>query len=302
MPGKRSSKQPAPATEIQDDPGDMPAAEEEEEWVRKTRSDADQPRMWQRDIGAFRWIGEQGAASTDDLRELLGREAAGPTKQPGLLSKTRVRHIIEERWEPAKMVYANTMLNKKWVWPTKRALQRAGLPFAPHRPADINLNHIQQCNRIRLYLEGHYWNRGLMGSWESERMIELSKKEWKAKQKADSITYIPDQYRIPHMPDAIFTYHNTKEQKDDWWVFVEVEVSLKRPEKLNDIVYNLGVYGLTWYYVDMDPKKGIYDGLMDALNTLTGRQERLKSRFWIYDLAEPTKLVYHYERPKQQSG
>ena len=97
------------------------------------------------------------------------------------------------------------------------------------------------------------------------------------------------------MPDAIFTYRNKKDTTDRW-TFIEVEVSLKRPEKLNDIVYNLGVYGSNiWYYIDMDPKKGIFNGLKDALETLTGRDERLRSKFWIYDLAEPDKLIYHYE-------
>jgi len=302
MPGKRVSKQSDPR-EIQDDqPGSMPTNDdEEEEWVRKTRSDADQPRMWQRDIGAFRWIGEQGAANTDDLRELLGREAAGPTNQPGLLTKTRIRHIIEKRWLPAKMVYSDTMLGKKWVWPTKRALQRAGLPFATHRPADVNLNHLHHCNRIRLYLERCYSGEGQWGSWESERMIELSKKDWKAKHKADPSIYIPSSYEMWHMPDAIWRFRDRGDTQD-YQAYIEVEVSQKRPEKLNEIVLELARHGTTWYYADMDPRKGVYKGLMDALNTLTDRLLHYKENFWIYDLADPNTLVYHYEAPKKKSG
>ena len=198
------------------------------------------------------------------------------------------------------MVYWDTMMGRKWVWPTKRALKRADLPFAPHRPADVNLNHIHHCNRIRLYLERLYWTQKLPGSWESERLIERSKKEWKVKQKADSSIFIPDRYQLWHMPDAIWTFRN-KGQTQDRWVFIEVEVSQKSLEKLADILYNLGTYGTTWYYVDMDPKKGVYDRLMEALDTLTGGAERFKSRFFFYDLAEPNKLVYHYEQPEQKS-
>jgi hypothetical protein len=292
MPGKRVSEEQDQEDEILDD-------EWEDEIERKKRSDADQPRIWERDIKIFRWIGEQGAASADNLRELAGREAAGPTKEPGLLSKARIRHLIEDRWLPAKMVYEDTMMGRRWIWLTKRALQRVGLPFAPHRPADVNLNHIHHVNRIRLYLERLYWSQELPGSWESERMIERAKKEWKERRRADSGIYIPDQYELWHMPDAIFYYRNTKSQKDDYWAFIEVETSQKRPEKLADIIHNLATHGVTWYFVDTDPKKGVYTGLIDVLATLTGRDERLRARFWLYDLMEPTRLLYHYEKPKQ---
>ncbi len=62
-----------------------------------------------------------------------------------------MRHIIEERWEPAGMVYYKTLLGKQWVWLSKRGLHAADLPWSPHRPADINLEHIHQVNRVRLY-------------------------------------------------------------------------------------------------------------------------------------------------------
>jgi hypothetical protein len=122
----------------------------------KRRRDAGLPRMKPRDIKAFRWTGEQGAARRDDLQELLGRMPEGETNEPGRLSASRMRHIIEERWEPAGMVYYKTLLGKQWVWPTRRGLHAAGLPWSPHRPADINLEHIHQINRVRLYLEGLY--------------------------------------------------------------------------------------------------------------------------------------------------
>ena len=264
------------------------------------RSDADQPRMGERDITALGWIGEQGAASAENLQELLGRQAAGLTKEPGLLSKTRIRHIIEDRWEPAGMVYTDTMMGRKWVWPTKRALQRAGLPFAPHRPgADINLNHLHSCNRLRLDLERLY---PVYGSWESERMVERTKKEWRVKKKADEYTTIPPEYDMWHMPDAIWRYRN-KGDAYDYQVFIEVEISAKRPEKLAAILRELARHGTTWYFVDMDPRKGVYDGLMEAIESLGDRLGKYKSSFYFYDLADLNTLVYHYEEEeKRKSG
>jgi len=308
MPGQgnRSPRPARPAAEDHqpDEVEELPVEEDDDDLVpRKRRSDADQPRMGARDIYAFGWMGEQGAASADDLRVILGRQAAGPTKQRGLLSKTRVRHILEERWLPAKMVYADIMLGKKWVWPTRRALQRAGLPFSPHRPADVNLYHLQQCNRIRIYLEDSYRRRDLPGSWESERMIELSKKDWRAKRKADSSIYIPDEYDTWHMPDAIWRFRH-KDDKEDVvrTAFIEVETSPKRPDKLDEIVLNLAQHGTTWYFVDMDPRRGVFKALTDALGRLDGRLAHYKENFYLYDLADPDKLVWEYEKPPKPSS
>jgi hypothetical protein len=159
--------------------------------------------MRPRDIKSFRWIGEQGAARRDDLQELLGRMPEGQTNEPGRLSASRMRHIIEERWKPAGMVYYKTLLGKQWVWLSKRGLHAADLPWSPHRPADINLEHIHQVNRVRLYLEDLYWSKKLKGEWESERWYERRKKEWLALGKADSDVYVPYEYRMLHVPDGL---------------------------------------------------------------------------------------------------
>lgn len=42
----------------------------------------------------------------------------------------------------------------------------------------------------------------------------------------------------------------------------------------------------------MDAKKGVYATLLEALDELP---DELKSSFYFYDLAEPEKLVYHFQ-------
>jgi hypothetical protein len=274
------------------------AKDQEEPKKRKKRSDAGIPRLEERDALALKWIGEQGAASADNLRYLLGRMSEYELDEPDCLSVSRVRHIIEDHWLPAKVVEADNMLGKKWVWPTRRGLNRAGLPFfSPHRPADINLNHIHHCNRIRLYLEGLYGRLGLPGSWESSRMIERSRKEWKARKKEDPGVYIPDEYRCWHMPDALWTYRNQGDTEDSV-VFIEVEVSSKGVDRTYDILLDLARHGTTWYFVNMDEKKGVFKTLTDALEKFTGREERYRGRFYLYDLTEPDKLVWEYRKEK----
>lgn len=255
----------------------------QEQPPRQQRSDAGIPRMQERDIACFRWIGEQGAINTDALQDLLGRQPGGATKEEERLSKTRVRHIVEDRWEPAGMVYSDTMLGKKWVWLTKRGLHRADLPFASHRPADINLNHIHHSNRVRLDLEAAYE----IGQWESERMIERSKREWKIRKKERPGTYIINQYRMWHMPDAIWSYR--EDDGSDTWTFIEVEVSSKGLKKTTEIMQELGKHGITWYFADLDQRKGVYPILLEALKTLP---EPFHGQFYIYDLAQLAKQVY----------
>ncbi len=271
------------------------AKEQQEARQRKVRSDAGIPRLSERDVSALRLIGDQGAMSADHLRDVLGRLSEYELDEPDRLSATRVRHILEERWLPAHVVEVDTILGKKWVWLTRRGLNRAGLPFSPHRPADITINHLHHVNRIRLYLEGLYSSLSLPASWESARWIERSKKEWKARKKADSGLDVPDEYETWHMPDALWTFRNTGDIDDDK-VFIEVELSSKGLERTSDILLDLARHGTTWYYVEMDPKKGVYKTLMQALESLSGRLEHYRSHFYFYDLAEPNKLVYEYQK------
>lgn len=259
----------------------------EEKKERKPRSDAGIPRMQDRDIEALRWIGEQGAASVDHLRDLLGRMSEWETDEPDRLSATRVRHIIEDRWEPAQMVSTENILGKKWVWLTRRALSRVDLPFAPNRPADITVNHLSHINRIRLHLERLYWSKNLPGTWESTRFIERSKKEWKALEKDDPLVFIPHQYRTWHMPDGIWTHRN-KDQAEDHVAFIEVEISSKGLERTERILSNLARHGSTWYFVDTE-KKYLLATLKEAIDHLDQRDKRIdhKARIHFYDLYRP---------------
>lgn len=261
--------------------------EQKEERQRKVRSDAGIPRLFERDIKALQWIGDMGAANVDILRDLLGRLSDHRLEEEDRLSATRVRHILEDRWLPARVVEADHVMGKKWVWLTRRGLNRVKQPFSPHRPADVTANHLHQINRIRLDLEAAY---PISGSWESARWIERNKKLWKTRKKETS-TVIPDEYETWHMPDALWTFRNDGETSDQR-VFIEVELSSKGIERTAEIMLNLARHGTTWYFVDTNPKKHVYETLMEALNGFTGPQEQYKSCFYFYDLANPDKLLF----------
>ena len=180
--------------------------------IRRVRSDAGVPRLQPRDIQVLRWVAEQGAANVDHLRLLLGRLSEYELDDDlDRLSVTRVRHIIEDHWLPAKVIESESILGQRWIWLTRRGLNRVDAPFSPHRPADTTVNHLHHINRVRLDLEGIYQDAG---RWESVRMIEQSKKQWKMQRKADSLTYIPREYETWHMPDGLWFYRHDETSKE----------------------------------------------------------------------------------------
>jgi len=130
-------------------------------------------------------------------------------------------------------------------------------------------------------------------------MIEQSRKEWKAIEKDDPLAFVPRRYKMAHMPDAIWTYRNKKDQLEDSEVFIEVELTSKGLERTERVFHDLARHGITWYYVDLNPKKQhLFETLKDALDGLDERRDH-RSRFYFYDLANPSKLVYHLKRPQE---
>jgi hypothetical protein len=266
---------------------------------RKIRRDASTPRMNDRDIHAFHWIGEQGAASIENLQELLGRphmrellgsQAGETTKEAEKLSATRVRHIIEERWAQAGMVNCEMILGRKCVWLSQRALHMAGLPFSPHRPALSQLDHLHHVNRIRLYLERLSNSANLSSHWESACWFERKQQEWRVRQKAEPDISIPDVYCMRHTPAGIWTFRDEGTTVDS---SVIIEVSANRSWNFDLVLRELyACKGVVWFFVEMDPKQAVFSGLKRIFEKLNDQD---KSRFYFYDLAEPGRLVYHFE-------
>lgn len=227
------------------------------------------------------------------MRELLGSLAGETTKEAEKLSATRVRHIIEDRWARAGMVNHDMILGKKWAWLTRRALHTVGLPFSPHRPADCGLNHMQHVNRIRLHLERLSGSGNLLGRWESECWYKRNQQEWSIRKKEEPAISVPGIYRMSHTPAGIWTFRDERDSADSSAI-IEVKANAKGSRLLELVLHELAICeGTVWYFVEMDPKKGEFSGLIDIFEKLDDQD---KTRFFFYDLAEPGRLVYHLER------
>ena len=108
-------------------------------------------------------------------------------------------------------------------------------------------------------------------------------------QKDDPTVSMPRHYKMWHMPDGIWTFRN-KDHTEDHVAFIEVEMSSKGLDRTQKILSDLARHGITWYYVDRK-KKHLLATLIEALDSLDDRFNH-RSRFYFYDLAEPTQLVY----------
>jgi len=143
-----------------------------------------------------------------------------------------------------------------------------------------------------LYLENLYWGKKLKGEWESERWFVRRKKEWAALKKADPSTYIPDVYRMNHTPDGLWRFRSTG-SNTDYLAIIEVETSAKHKDQLRQIMDELATYvPVVWYFVDMNPEEGVYDGLMEVLEEIDKSD---RGRFVFYDLADLRRQVYHFK-------
>ncbi len=71
------------------------------------------------------------------------------------------------------------------------------------------------------------------------------------------------------MPDALWSYRNTNDTTEKK-VFIEVEVSSKGIDRTADILLDLAQHGVTWYFVNMDTKKGCVSDACEGIGDVYG--------------------------------
>ena len=230
----------------------------------KRRSDYGTVRATARDLDLLRWIGDQFAVNTDQLKILMNRwkRAHEPDWQEASISDETVKWLIK-RWRKAGWVESRKLLAREpaWVWLSKDGLTEMGLEYPVYTPAVGRLNHIYHVNMVRLYIEK---KRGDEVQWISERQINVErKKEGKR-----------------HMVDGEAVYQGTV-------IGVEVEQTQKSKRRLASIVRELQQdYEAVWYFV-ADPAM---EAVREAISRIEGTDNQDKWRnFIIYPLADALK-------------
>ena len=230
----------------------------------KRRSDYGTVRATARDLDLLRWVGDQFAVNTDQLKILMNRwkRANEPDWLEESISDETVRWLIK-RWRKAVWVESRKLLAREpaWVWLSKAGLTEMGLKYPDYTPAVGRLRHIYHVNMVRLYIEKR---RGDEVQWISERQINVErKKEGKR-----------------HMVDGEAVYQGTV-------IGVEVEQTQKSKRRLASIVRELQQdYEAVWYFV-ADPAM---DAVREAISRIEGTDNQGTWRsFIIYPLADALK-------------
>jgi len=208
--------------------------------------------LHERDVLALHWIAEQYAISLDHLQLLLGRYALAPTKTPGTLSLTRVRHTVE-RWRRAGLVATKKILASQptWVYLTNKGLAELGLTWHMYEPRAGSCTHLYYINQVRLMAEAKGYQ------WKSERVLNQ----------------FPATGERRHRPDAEVT------TATDGPFPIEVEITRKNEKSLSSILRTLlQQYSVVWYFVMTDIKPYVIQVIQRQL------PPEAQPRIRIYDL------------------
>jgi len=191
------------------------------------RSDYETVRATARDLHLLRWIGDQFAVDTSQLKVLMNRwkRFHEPDWNEASLSDETVKRLLV-RWRKAGWIENRKLLahRPQWVWLSKIGLDDMGLSYPYRTPAVGRLNHIYHVNMVRLYTEGRLGNEA---EWISERQVN-------AERKADD---------KKHLVDGEVVYQDTV-------IGIEVEQTQKTKRRLASILYELQEdYVAVWYFV-----------------------------------------------------
>lgn len=125
-----------------------------EDTKRSTRSDAGKTVWTDRDIYALTWIAQQYTIHLHHLQRLLAELPGHGAKCPDQLSEGAARDVVT-RWKKAGWVKTEFLRVHEpfWIWPTRAALYKLGLPYPYKDIAQTrldDLNHLAAINEIRL--------------------------------------------------------------------------------------------------------------------------------------------------------
>ena len=142
-----------------------------EDTKRSIRSDAGKTVWTDRDIYAITWIAQQYAIHLHHLQRLLAELPGHGAKCPDQLSEGAARDVVT-RWKKAGWVKTEFLRVHEpfWIWPTRAALHKLGLPYEYKDIAKTrldDLDHLAAINEIRLEEAGLDPNV----QWRSERQL-----------------------------------------------------------------------------------------------------------------------------------
>jgi len=189
----------------------------------RERRDKGKKLIKPRDRIVLLWIAQQYAARLDQVQALLNRMPGkgGRKVSPTGLTLSAVLQVVD-RWVTLGLVEYKRIYDGEpgWVWLTPHGLAILQLPYARLAPKESTFPHLYHINRVRLELE----RRHPEYRWVSERTLRAAQPRRE------------EGVRVPHLPDAhVYTPK---------LVTVEVELSPKSPQELDEIFTELLIVGV----------------------------------------------------------
>lgn len=218
------------------------------------------PQITRRVLLVTCWMVQSGAIDFQHLQQLLARFSPKPTalKQPGMLSAERTRKFLR-RWIDEDLYVYKVFYHRQkgWIWPTRKAIQLAGLNLRYYEPAPASLAHVHAVNQVRLTVGA----RRPDDVWKSERMLRA---EQDARTQGSKVAHLPDAEL--HMKSGV--------------IALEVEITQKGDARLADILLDLASnqhYKAVWYFVP--------EQVQPAVTRAIGKlPSDVRKRFTVYDL------------------
>lgn len=231
---------------------------------RRTRSDAGQVRLTDRDLAVFRWLSDMKAIYENDLAVFISRLPALRWTVPGRQPGERAVRLLLQRWESAGYAEARKVLNGV---PRVVRLKRSGAAVVGldnfRETAAVTGFHQCEVSRLRLTLEGRQSpTLGRLVAWESERSFRSDLDALGLARRGQS-----PRAQV-HVPDGVATYERGTR------VAIEVERNVKAPARLARIVEELLTnYEVTLYAVaGNEVRNAVAAAERNARNTLARQQ------------------------------
>lgn len=219
------------------------------------------PLLTQRDIVVLQWIGEQYAASLDQVQRLLGRMPGKETKHIGVVTLATAERRVK-RWMELDLVEREKkfMNEPAWVWLTRTGLSLLDGEYRYLNPSLNTRLHRYWVNQTRLFTEAYYAEKSIPIQWRSERML---RNEWGR----------DETMKNRHVPDAEIV---TPEEV----VALEVELTQKTMSRLREILQELAErYSRVLYFAN----NGTESFLTGQITTLADVEQQ---KFEVYPLEE----------------
>lgn len=236
---------------------------------KKGKTRPDRPFLTPRCKYVLNYLADQTILRLDQVQKLMGRMPGKQTKQYGLVSAaTAMRRL--RLWEKKGMlIYERPFTDEPgYAFLTSHGLNHCFEDYTYLRPARGKYTHFRLVTEVRMDLENrHGPNIAIRSERLLRKLYHVPKGAFKQRAKDEAAG------QSPHIPDM-----EVVKREDGGVAAVEVELSLKGPQRLQEILTELSERYATIYYY-LVPKTQAF-----VQEQLAKLPEPVQARFEIRDL------------------